>query len=135
MKFFLNNEDNEDYEQELAIKQWLEQNGNPGFDFTSINRKGNARHIGDVGCFSLDQKISEENGGGTYADLVAGSDGRDLECGEDLGEDDNGMSAECCLEILLKSIGANKEALRWAMGLYKDGIRGSRLRLAGQEKI
>lgn len=118
MKIFKNREDNEDYEQELAIREWLRRNGSPRFDFTSINSKGNSRHIGDMGSFSLDEKIANDDGCGTYADIIAGSDGRDMESGEACNEDDND-SLGASLEMLLISIGVKGGVLKWAKVHYR----------------
>ena len=78
-KLFLNEEDQEDYEQEIIIKEWLRNNGQrDDFKFTSINKKGNIKHIGDKGSFSLDQRINTEDGYSLFSEIIPGEDGRDL---------------------------------------------------------
>ena len=82
---WISEEDEEDFEQEKKIRDWLNESGSKErFDFKSINREGNARHIGVNAAFSLDQKVGEDTDT-TFADFVAGSDGRDLFSGGDAG--------------------------------------------------
>ncbi len=77
---FLSAQDQEDFEQEMHIKAWLEREGRAAdFGYEHINRKGNARNTLVRAHVHLDAKV-QEDGSGTFADLVAGSDGRDLEC-------------------------------------------------------
>lgn len=81
---FLSQEDIDDFEQESLIKEWLEKSKkSAGFDFKHITSKGTARNTLVRASVSLDQKISED-GPGTFADLIAGSDGRDLFEREDI---------------------------------------------------
>lgn len=80
MKWDKCEQDIEDFEQEKQIQEWLSQNGNGEFEFKHITSKGTARNTLIKAAFSLDQEISV-NGSSTFSDLIAGSDGRDLECG------------------------------------------------------
>ena len=83
-------EDQEDFEQEQLIKEWLEREGRAGdVEFQYISRKGTARNTIDKRSVRLDAQVSYEGGSRTYADLIAGSDGRDWECRLDLGENDD----------------------------------------------
>lgn len=82
---FLCDQDREDFEQEKLINEWLNQSqpGRPELlEQRHINRQGNARNTLVRASFSIDQSIGKDNPrGGTFADIVAGSDGRDLENG------------------------------------------------------
>lgn len=82
---FVSDQDQEDYEQERAIQEWLRKSSPERlgeFESKHITRKGTARNTLVRANFSLDQEIRrDEPGGGTYADLIAGFDGRSLEDG------------------------------------------------------
>lgn len=74
-------QDIEDFEQEQLINDWLKREGAAGaVEFKYINRKGAARNTIDQRSVRLDWQVRDEKGSGTYADFIAGSDGRDLEC-------------------------------------------------------
>ena len=78
-------QDEEDFEQEKQIEAWLAREGRSGeLEFQHFNRKGNARNTLVRAQVRLDAQISEDETG-TFADLIAGSDGRDLELRTDLG--------------------------------------------------
>jgi len=69
-------EDEEDYEQEKRIKEWLEkQNGQ--FEYQYINSKGNVRTSNFQGA-RLDKTVAEDTTT-TFLDVITGCDGRDLE--------------------------------------------------------
>jgi len=122
-KFFLTGQDLEDYEQEIEIKKWLEREGISGFEFSTINRNGNPRHIGDVGAFSLDEKIGDSEESGTYADIIAGSYGRDQEHGENLRDEGlEALNIGSSIESLLAPMGLNWEVILWAKKLYKSHL-------------
>jgi hypothetical protein len=82
-KWSTNDEDQEDFEQEKQIQEWLKSQGNASsFEFKHINRNGRARNTLVKAAISLDQEIRED-GSGTFADIIAGSDGRDLFGGDE----------------------------------------------------
>lgn len=125
MNFYLNNEDLEDYEQEKRIQEWLKKNNlESEFEFSSINSKGNAKHVGDIGSFSLDQQISDESGSSSFAEIIEGENNisiiQDIE--EEEEKDFFEISTECCLEILLTSLGIKRETRKWATQLYTAKI-------------
>src|SRR5947208_2674604 len=76
---FLATEDIEDFEQEKRIKEWLENQGiGPERDLQPYTTsKGTARNSRVRASLSLDQKIQDDSKG-TFADIIGGSDGRDL---------------------------------------------------------
>lgn len=122
MAIWITEQDEEDFEQELQIKKWLEtqQQGAVEFDFKSINRKGNARYLGVRASLSLDQKVSEDSTG-TFADLIAGSDGRDLYCGEV-------PDAETYLDAYLSCLGFDEEMTEWLIKKLKSSMDLNSLR-------
>jgi len=80
-KYELCDEDKEDFKQEKLIQEWLEREGSAGaIEFKHISSKGTARNTLVKASIRLDEKIFDD-GAGTYADLVVGSDGRDFDCG------------------------------------------------------
>jgi hypothetical protein len=83
-KWQTNDQDQEDFEQEKLIERWLERAGKSGsVELVHISSKGTARNTLIKASVSLDQRISETGEGtGTFADVIAGSDGRDLDFGE-----------------------------------------------------
>lgn len=97
---FLSDEDLKDYEQEISIKKFLHSIGesDDGFDFKYINNKGNPRNFRVRASISLDQKIRKDSTG-TFADIIAGSDGRDIEDGR-YTEFDEGDAVERILTAL-----------------------------------
>jgi hypothetical protein len=120
---FLSQEDEEDYEQEKAIQDWLktQQRANDKFNYQYINSKGNARNSRVRASFSLDQKIKEGETG-ALADFVAGSDGRDLYNGEaaDAGE---------YLDAYLACLGLDEETSEWVVKTLKLSVGQSKLHL------
>lgn len=118
-------QDEEDFEQEKLIKDWIGQRRDVEFEFQHINRKGNARNTLIRASISLDQKIGEDSSG-TFADLIAGSDGRDLECGPEPDEVERDFKKEisgylsvigfkekeieCLIKIMLRSLTQKKQS-------------------------
>ncbi len=113
-------QDQEDFEQEKLIKEWLKHEGNDSeFGYQHINRKGNARNTLVRASISLDQKITED-GQGTFADLIAGCDGRDLVCRDDTDE-----SPAEAIEVIygyLSALGFNKGEIEWLTRTLKLSI-------------
>lgn len=117
-------DDFEDYEQESRIKEWLRNEGRTDeIDLKYINSKGNARCDFVKATIRLDQQIRNESGSATYADLIAGSDGRDLECR--VGDNESDYSAEDKMEIYLTCLGFNKGEVKWLIKIFKLSIRGN----------
>lgn len=110
---FICDEDIEDYEQELRIKEWLNREGIDGFELKHITRNGTARNTRVRASISLDQKISEDSTG-TFADLIAGSDGRDYFFGEECDEGSKPDKREL-LKGYLSEIGFLKGEIKWLM--------------------
>lgn len=122
MSYFLNQQDIEDYEQEEEIQKWLRENNLEGeFEFTSTNSKGNAKHTGDFGI-SLDQQISDESESSTFAEIIEGESNISIiqEIEEEEGIE---ISTECCLEMLLTSLGIKKETRIWATKTYRSRLK------------
>ncbi len=127
IKIFANAQDIEDYEQEKLIQGWLNENQKSGdFTFTSINSKGNLRHTGDYGSFSLDQKISSEStGNNTFSDIIGGYENGDLFDGKrivsnDSIEFDQEERIKLYLDSFLNFLGVNMEAKKWIMNSWKS---------------
>lgn len=120
-----NDQDEEDFKQEKLIKEWLNREGRSDqFDCQYINRKGNARNTVGTRSLGLDQKINED-GSGTFADIVAGCDGRDLECGGDAHEADDGPKTAAIvldeqLDLFFDAIGIGEETKAWAKKAIKS---------------
>jgi hypothetical protein len=116
-------EDLEDFEQEKAIREWLEREGRAAeFEYTSINRKGTARNSFNSRTVSLDKKVHED-GSRTLADLVAGSDGRDLAGGRFLDEVEPKSAAERLeesIDLFFDAIGASEGTKSWAKKSLKS---------------
>jgi hypothetical protein len=79
---WIQEQDEEDFEQEKKIKEWL-GDSNEQFDFKHISSNGTARNTLVKASISLDQKIQEDSSG-TFADIIMGSDGRTLYGGHDI---------------------------------------------------
>jgi hypothetical protein len=112
-------EDVEDFEQEQKIREWLNKNGetkpdHSGFDFKYISSKGTARNSRVRASLSLDQKIQEDSRG-TFADIIAGSDGRDLYRGEE-------PSADQILDAHLACMGFDEELSEWIIKTLKLSV-------------
>jgi hypothetical protein len=117
---WINEEDEEDFEQEKKIRDWLNESGSKErFEFKSINREGNARHIGVAASFSLDQKVGEDTDT-TFADVVAGSDGRDLFGGENAGPTEY-LDWEQIQEYL-EMLGMDEGLTRWVTKTLKWSV-------------
>lgn len=117
-KWSVNEEDEQDFEQEKIIQEWISQQSAREFEFKYINRKGNARNTTFKGI-SLDQKIKED-GSGTFADIIAGCDGRDLECGREPDEVD--VDPKDQIESYLLCLGFAKGEIECLIKLLKKLI-------------
>lgn len=107
-------QDEEDHEQDKAIKNWLENNPqgrDVDFDYKFITRKGTARNTLVRASFSLDREISE-HGTGTLADFVKGSDGRDLYSGDS-------VSPDVAIDAYLYFLGFEEELTEWIVKMLK----------------
>lgn len=121
-KWGANEEDIRDFEQEKIIQDWLNSEGRTGeIEFQHITSKGNVRNTLLKASFSLDQEISSEDGGRTFADLIAGSDGRDLECGG-VG-DELERDPEEQISGYLSALGFNKGDIKWLIKIFKLSIK------------
>lgn len=79
MNNFISPEDLKDFEQEKRIKEWLSSQSHEdrGIVLPYTSSKGTARNSRVRAAFSLDQKVCNDSET-TFANFVAGSDGRDL---------------------------------------------------------
>jgi collagenase-like PrtC family protease len=114
-------EDVDDFEQEERIRQWLasQKSGPSGFVFAYTSRKGNARHARVRASFSLDQKVFED-GKGTYQDIVAGSDGRDLLDREDI---ESAVEPKTLMLANLNALKIEGELAEWVVQTLKSWIQ------------
>lgn len=127
-KYFVNEQDSEDYEQELAIQEWMRRQGisTDEMDFASINGKGNMKHVGDIGAFSLNQSIGDE-GGGTFADIIPSDEMDEIEELFEPEEEEIEVNAiSLSLETLLSPLNLKKDAQEWATETYKRFLIGKR---------
>lgn len=118
---FVSAEDQEDFAQEQEIQQWLEREGLAGqFELKHITRKGTARNTLVRAEVRLDQEIADD-GSGTFADLIAGSDGRDLYG----GGDDIELTPEPIDKVrgYLQFLGFNKGDIEWVIKTLKLSVR------------
>lgn len=123
---FISAQDQEDCAQEKIIQQWLKQQGNASeFDFKHINRKGTARNTLVKAEVRLDQKIKND-GDSTFADFIAGSDGRDLYSGGDIVF----LQPEPVEKIhgYLFALGFNQGEIKWLIKMFKSSITEKQLR-------
>lgn len=120
MKWSTNEQDIEDYEQEKQIEEWLGKRNSSKFEYQYINSKGNARNTLIKASFSLDQEIGKD-GGGTFADIIIGSDGRDLECRREF--DDSRRDLEEEISWYLLALGFKREELSCLKKILKLSIR------------
>lgn len=115
-------EDLEDYEQERVIQEWLKREGRVGeIELKHITGKGNVRNTLLKASFSLDQRISTEDGSRTFADLIAGSDGRDLECGGVVDEFERDPEEQ--ISGYLFALGFNQGDVKWLIKIFKLSIK------------
>ena len=118
MQWQINEEDTDDFEQERAIQAWIKSEGPIEFDFKHITSKGTARNTLVKASFSLDQKMSDDTGSGTFADRIVGSDGRDLVIGDDFREEpDEVANFKTDIEWLLACV-KSEVARVWATANY-----------------
>jgi len=123
-KWDTNEEDKEDYEQERRIQEWLKQQGNSAeFGYEYINRKGNARNTLIKASVRLDQKIGED-GTGTFADLIVGSDGRDLVGGDEPLDPE--VEAREIIHGYLFALGFQHEEILWLIKTLKLSVSESK---------
>lgn len=124
-KYGPSEQDQADFEQEKLIKEWLEREGRTDeFGYQHINRKGLARNTTVRAQVRLDQQIRED-GTGTFADLIAGCDGRDLECGRDSDETPDRQETaadrlESELNLFFDAIGVSEGTKKWGMKSVKS---------------
>jgi hypothetical protein len=138
-KYGASEQDQEDFEQEKLIKQWLSKSGAGEFEYKHISRKGTARNTIDQRSIRLDAQVQDEPGSRTYADVIAGSDGRDLECRLDASEvDERPKTAADCLDenmdLFFDAIGASEETKIWAKKSIKSAESLRRLRSLMKEE-
>jgi hypothetical protein len=120
-------QDEEDFGQEKLIQDWIKSQGNAvEFEFQHINRKGNARNTLVKAQVRLDQQISED-GSGTFADLIAGSDGRDLYCGGDVDESQPEPHEK--IHGYLSALNFNQGEITWLIKTLKLSILENKLLL------
>lgn len=113
MKNWSNEQDLQDFEQEIEIKRWLECEGRTDkIDLKYISCKGTARNTLLRGAFSLDQKIGEDSSG-TFADIIVGSDGRDLFGGD--RDIDFRREAEQKIRWYLSALKFNEGEIKWLL--------------------
>jgi len=116
-------QDVEDFEQEKLIQEWLDQTGAGEIEFKYISRKGTARNTLDKRSVRLDAQVSDEAGSRAFADIIAGSDGRDLECGGVVDESEPKTAAEKLDEniyFFFDAIGVSEETKVWAKKSIKS---------------
>lgn len=136
-------EDEEDFAQESAIREWLEREGRVSeFEYSAFTRKGTARSLVDRKSVRLEQKVRDEPGSRTYADIIAGSDGRDLECRLDPDEADDGPETaadrlEAELDLFFDAIGASEGMRAWGKKSVKsaESIRSLRQSMKDDERL
>jgi len=117
---FISAQDEEDCEQEKLIQEWLKQQGKVGaVELKHINRKGTARNTLVKAEVRLDQKIGEDTET-TFADFIAGSDGRDLYSG---GSADD-IKSEPIEKIhgYLFALGFNQGEIKWLIKIFKSSV-------------
>ncbi len=117
-------QDEEDYEQDKAIKDWIENNPqgrDVDFEYKFINSKGKTRNTLVRAALSLDQQITDD-GLGTFADLIKGSDGRDLYCGESPG-------ADAFIDAYLDALGLGRGLKEWVIETLKLSVNQNNLLL------
>lgn len=126
-KYEANDQDHEDFEQERQIKEWLNREGNDrAIDFQYITSKGTARNTILKSSIRLDQKIGED-GSGTFADIIAGCDGRDfIERG-----DFDGFEIDASEKIrgYLFILGFNQGEIKWLQKTLLLSMEQKRSRL------
>ncbi len=130
-KFGPSEQDEEDCEQEKLIQEWLKQQGSAAeFEYKHINRKGSARNTVVRAQVRLDQKIKDDTAG-TFADLIAGCDGRDLECRLDGVPTEPKAAAEILdssIDWFFDAIGVTEDTKQWAKNSLKSAESLRRLR-------
>lgn len=107
---YVSEQDVEDHEQEKLINDWLKKAGSTErVESAYTNSQGNLRGSFNKPHVSLDQKVFEEDGF-TYADIIAGSDGRDLVDGE---EEFNPEDFYTVARETLTALGLKKGETQW----------------------
>lgn len=140
-KWETNEEDQEDFAQEQLIQEWLRKEGaDVEFEFKHISRKGTARNTIDKRSIRLDAKVSDENGSRTYADIIAGSDGRDLECGLGIDQSESKTpeeELEEAFDLFFDAIGVGEGTKQWAKKSIKsaESLRSLRSLMKEEEQF
>jgi hypothetical protein len=117
---WISGEDFEDCEQEKLIQAWLKEQGNVGaVELKHINRKGTARNTLVKAEVRLDQKVRED-GESTFADFIAGCDGRDLYGGG--GSDELEPEPQDKIHGYLFALGFNQGEIKWLIRIFKSSI-------------
>lgn len=130
---FENEQDLDDFAQEQLIKDWLEREGRVAeFEFKHISRHGTARNTLVKAEVRLDAQAFDDSAR-TFADLIAGCDGRDLLGGRDADEIDPEPKAPADLldeniDLFFDAIGASEGTKAWAKKSIKSGESLRRLR-------
>jgi hypothetical protein len=120
-------QDEEDCAQEKLIQEWLKREGIASeFGLKHINSKGTARNTLVRAQVRLDQKIKDD-GSNTFADLIAGCDGRDLVCRG--GVDESEIEPEEQIYGYLSALGFKQEERSWLLKMWKLLIQENKLRL------
>lgn len=118
-------QDKEDFDQEKIIQEWLKREGRTEqLEYKHISSKGTPRNTLDTRSIRLDQKVSDGESSRTYADIIAGSDGRNLECGLDCDTSDPGPETaadrlEIEFNLFFDAIRASERTKTWAKKLIK----------------
>ena len=122
-KWGANEQDLEDFEQEKLIQDWLRENGgDTEFEFKHISSKGTPRNTLIKASFSLDQEIKTDSSG-TFADLIIGSDGRDLECGPVVDDFDERLSEAEAMITGVISLARSAAARLWAEKVFRQWLK------------
>lgn len=133
-------QDIEDFEQEKLIQEWLKTTGEAAFgefEFKHISSKGTARNTIDQRSIRLDAQMRDEKDSGTFADIVAGSDGRDLECRLDGPEPEPKTASEILeenIDLFFDAIGASEGTKKWAKKSIKSAESLRQLRSLMKEE-
>lgn len=120
---FVSAEDHEDCAQEKLIQEWLRREGSAvDFDFKHITSKGTARNTLVKAQVRLDAQIQDDSAG-TFADLIAGSDGRDLYSGGD--DDETSFTATEKIYGYLSALNFNEGEIKWLVKKLKSSMTKS----------
>lgn len=128
-KFGATEEDIADFEQERQIEDWLNREGRAGqIELAYISSKGTVRSSLLKASISLDQQVGAHGDGrGTFGDLIAGSDGRDLECGSVTDEIERDPREKILWH--LSTLGFNTGEFEWLIKTLQLSIKANTVRL------